>query len=58
MQFESDWDYSSGILYNTALSITNPIGGNGTTRPGFQPQGRYTNTYQIERLSVARAGQP
>ena len=32
VQFESDWDYSSGILYNTALSITNPIGGNGTGR--------------------------
>ena len=49
VRFESTWDYSSGILYNTALNIINPIGGNGTggTATGFQPQGRYTNTYQI-----------
>ena len=46
VRFESAWDNSSAILYNTALSITNPIGGNGTST-GFQPQGRYTNTYQI-----------
>lgn len=52
VQFESDWDYSSGILYNTVLNIANPIGGNGTvggngSTAGFQPQGRYTNTYQL-----------
>lgn len=46
VQFESDWDYSAGVLYNTALSIINPVGGNGTN-VGFQPQGRYTNTYQV-----------
>ena len=45
VQFNSDWVYS-GNQYTTALSIINPIGGNGTAI-GFQPQGRYTNTYQI-----------
>ena len=45
VQFESDWAYS-GNQYTTALGIINPIGGNGTAI-GFQPQGRYTNTYQI-----------
>ena len=24
-QFISDWDYSTGVLYNTALGITNPM---------------------------------
>jgi Carboxypeptidase regulatory-like domain/TonB dependent receptor len=43
--FLSDWAYS-GNQYTTALGIINPIGGNGTAI-GFQPQGRYTNTYQI-----------
>ena len=47
VQFESDWDYESvGVLYNTNLSLTNPVGGNGTAA-GFMPQGRYTNTYQF-----------
>ncbi len=45
-RFESDWDYSSEVLYNTVLGITNPIGGNGTAA-GFQPQGRYVDTYQV-----------
>ena len=45
VQFVSDWVYS-GNQYTTALGIINPIGGNGTAI-GFQPQGRYTNTYQI-----------
>jgi hypothetical protein len=45
VQFESDWAYS-GNQFTTALGIINPIGGNGTAI-GFQPQGRYTNTYQI-----------
>ena len=49
--FNSNWDYSAGVLYNTptALGIANPIGGNGTggATNGFQPQGRYTNTYQL-----------
>ena len=45
VQFLSDWVYS-GNQYTTALGIINPIGGNGTAI-GFQPQGRYTNTYQI-----------
>jgi hypothetical protein len=50
VQFESDWDYASyGVLYNTPLSIINPIGGNNveTGGVGFQPQGRYTDTYQV-----------
>jgi Carboxypeptidase regulatory-like domain/TonB dependent receptor len=45
VQFLSDWVYS-GNQYTTALGIINPIGGNATAI-GFQPQGRYTNTYQI-----------
>ena len=47
VQFESDWDYESvGVLYNTVLGIVNPVGGNGSGA-GFQPQGRYTDTYQL-----------
>jgi hypothetical protein len=46
VQFNSDWDYSSGTLFNTVLNITNPQGGNGTNA-GFMPQGRYTDTYQF-----------
>jgi hypothetical protein len=62
VQFESTWDYSSGILDNTALNIINPVGGNGTAT-GFEPQGRYTNTYQIgdsalERVSNRQLGPP
>jgi hypothetical protein len=47
--FNSDWDYRGigGVLYTTALGISNPIGGNGGTGAGFQPQGRYTDTYQL-----------
>ena len=45
VQFESEWAYC-GILYPAALGIVDPIGGNGAG-VGFQPQGRYTNTYQI-----------
>jgi hypothetical protein len=50
VQFISDWDYSAGILYNTALSIINPLAGSGTVEVGgvgFQNQGRYTDTYQL-----------
>jgi TonB dependent receptor-like, beta-barrel len=52
VQFNSNWQFPA-VLYNTALSIINPIGGNGTPTTGsgtstaFQPQGRYTNTYQV-----------
>ena len=38
--FVSDWDFGDGILYGTALSITNPVA-------TFQSQGRYTDTYQL-----------
>ena len=53
VSFESDWDYASfGVLYRTPLDIINPVGGTGPTGEantgvGFQPQGRYTNTYQL-----------
>ena len=49
VQFLSDWDYSAGILYHTALSIINPIAGNTaeTGGVGFLNQGRYTDTYQL-----------
>jgi hypothetical protein len=50
VQFESDWDYSPlGVVYNTALGLANPLGGYGTggATAAFQPQGRYTNTYQL-----------
>ena len=48
VQFESSWDFPS-TLYTTALSIINPISGSTFAANGiaFQPQGRYTNTYQI-----------
>ena len=52
VQFNSNWQFPA-VLYNTALSIINPVGGNGTPTTGsgtstaFQPQGRYTNTYQV-----------
>jgi len=46
VQFVSDWQYPSGVLYNTVLNITNPVGGNGTNA-AFLPQGRYTDTYQL-----------
>jgi hypothetical protein len=49
VQFITDWDYSAGILYNTALSLINPLAGNTaeTGGVGFQNQGRYTDTYQL-----------
>jgi hypothetical protein len=48
VQFESDWTYPS-TLYVMPLSIINPISGSTAVANGtaFQPQGRYTNTYQI-----------
>jgi hypothetical protein len=48
--FESDWDYGSGVLYNTVLNIVSPAGGwvsAGVPQAGFQPQGRFTDTYQL-----------
>jgi carboxypeptidase family protein len=45
--FNSDWDYSNpGILYGLQLGLRNPIGGNGAGA-GFMPQGRFTDTYQL-----------
>jgi hypothetical protein len=46
VSFNTNWDYSRGVLYNTVLGITNPVGDNGTAA-GFQAQGRFTNTYQM-----------
>jgi hypothetical protein len=48
VQFESDWTYPS-TLFVMPLSIINPISGSTANLNGtaFQPQGRYTNTYQI-----------
>jgi hypothetical protein len=50
VSFDSLWDHSAGVLYNTVLSITNPIGGfvsAGAPAASFQSQGRNTNTYQF-----------
>lgn len=50
VQFESDWDYSPlGVIYNAPLGLANPLGGYGTggNTAAFQPQGRYTDTYQF-----------
>jgi carboxypeptidase family protein/TonB-dependent receptor-like protein len=47
--FESLWDHTSGVLYNTVLGLTNPVGGfvsGGLPAASFQSQGRFTNTYQ------------
>jgi hypothetical protein len=47
--FDNLWDHSSGVLYNTVLGLTNPVGGfvSGTAPTfAFQSQGRFTNTYQ------------
>jgi hypothetical protein len=46
VSFDTNWDYSGGVLFNTILNLTNPIGGNGANA-GFQSQGRNTNTYQL-----------
>jgi hypothetical protein len=37
--FDTDWDFSSGVLYNTPI-VSNP-------RANFMAQGRYTDTYQL-----------
>ena len=61
VQFESDWDYSgAGIIYNTALSLANPLGGYGTggSTAAFLPQGRYTNTYQFSDNASLMLGRP
>jgi hypothetical protein len=47
--FNNLWDMSAGVLYNTVLNLTNPIGGfvsGGLPATAFQSQGRFTNTYQ------------
>ena len=59
VQFITDWDYSAGILYNTALGIINPVAGNGRPRswrrrlPGSGPLYEYLPVEQ-QRLADAR----
>jgi Carboxypeptidase regulatory-like domain len=56
VQFASDWDYDQyGALYNNQLGIVNPIGGWGSTA-GFMPQGRYTDTYQLNENASLMIG--
>ena len=55
VQFISDWQFPGGVLYNTVMSIVNPVGGNGTSA-AFMPQGRYTNTYQFNETASWQRG--
>ena len=49
VQFNSDWTIDDGVVYNTALTLANPIAGRGNSgaTAWFPPQGRYTDTYQL-----------
>lgn len=50
VSFTSNWDHGAGVLYNTVLNISNPIGGfvsGGAPAASFQSQGRNTDTYQF-----------
>jgi hypothetical protein len=38
--FFNSFDFADGLIFNTVLGIANPI-------IGFQPQGRFTDTYQL-----------
>jgi hypothetical protein len=49
VQFVTDWDFGEGVLYGTALGITNPV-------ETFQAQGRYTNTYQLNNNASYMVG--
>ena len=53
VQFVSDWSIEDGIVYNTGLDIMNPIAGrgNGGATGYFAPQGRYTDTYQLNNTA-------
>jgi hypothetical protein len=53
VQFVSDWSIEDGIVYNTGLDIVNPIAGrgNGGATGYFAPQGRYTDTYQLNNTA-------
>jgi hypothetical protein len=53
--FVTDWDFGDGVLYNTVLNITNPVGGNGTAA-AFQSQGRFTDTYQLNENASLLVG--
>ena len=61
-QFVNDFaigpDYDQfGVLYNNQLGIVNPIGGWGAGA-GFMPQGRYTDTYQLNENASLMIGNP
>ncbi len=48
--FVTDWDFSGGVLYGTALGIDNPVGGfrsAGAPTFAFQNQGRASDVYQF-----------
>ena len=50
VDFVTDWDFSGGVLYGTALGIENPVGGfrsGGAPTFAFQNQGRQSDVYQI-----------
>jgi hypothetical protein len=53
--FNTDWDFSSGVLYALNLGLTNPIAGSSFGPTAFQAQGRFTDTYQLnENASYLR----
>ena len=50
VDFITDWDFSGGVLYGTALGIENPVGGfrSGSTPTfAFLNQGRSSDVYQL-----------
>ena len=50
VDFITDWDFSGGVLYGTALGIENPVGGfrsSGAPTFAFQNQGRSSDVYQL-----------
>jgi hypothetical protein len=57
-RFESDFDFGDAILFGGALGIVNPVGGWGDTGTNlaFQPQGRNTDTYQLNNSASTVRG--
>ena len=50
VQFITDWDYSAGVLLNTALSIINPVAGTAPSKSGASASRTRVatpNTYQL-----------
>ena len=57
VQFESDWDYSGGVLYNTALSLANPLGGTARRRDtALHAAGALHEHVPAQRQRLAAAG--